>query len=205
VSTFAPEYIQVHERIDAFMLRYPEGSLQSELIELTEARVVIKGYAYRTPDDPRPGTGHSSLGIPGTTSFTRGSEVENCETSAWGRAIAALGFEVKRGIATAEEVENKKGEPQNGSRSVQEPRRAPQTESVVLSATPRPTVVPNTPPEPDEDGWQGLIEGTSAASRDDCPAHGQPWRTVPAGMSKSGKPYASFRACPERDCKERPR
>ncbi len=101
------DYVPVSDRIDAFYRSHPEGSIQSEIVELTSERVTIKATAYRTPDDPRPGVGHSSLEIPGKTSFTKGSEIENAETSAWGRAIAALGFEVKRGLASAEEVRNK--------------------------------------------------------------------------------------------------
>ena len=88
-------------------------------MELTDSRVTVKAYAYRTPEDARPGIGHSSLEIPGRTPYTKGSEIENCETSAWGRAIAALGFEVKRGISSAEEVRNKQsgqGEPRHGAR-----------------------------------------------------------------------------------------
>ena len=111
MSGFAPDYIQVNERIIAFRDRYPEGSLQGEIVELTEARVVIKGYAYRTPDDTRPGIGHSALEIPGKTPYTRGSEIENAETSAWGRALAALGFEVKRAVASADEIASKAEEP----------------------------------------------------------------------------------------------
>lgn len=105
------DYVPVNERIERFLERYPDGSMQSEIVELTSSRVTVKAFAYRTPDDPRPGIGHSSLDIPGSTSFTRGSEIENAETSAWGRAIAALGFEVKRGLASAEEVRNKQPEP----------------------------------------------------------------------------------------------
>jgi|SRR6185369_10420658 len=38
-----------------------------------------------------------------------------------------------------------------------------------------------------------------------CPIHSQPWRTVPAGISKTtGKPYNSFRACPVPGCQQRP-
>lgn len=114
------DYVPVNERIEAFTKEYPEGSLQSEIVELTDSRVTVKGYAYRKPDDPRPGVGHSSLEIPGKTNFTRGSEIENAETSAWGRAIAALGFEVKRGIASHEEVRNK----QSGAEA---PKREAQT------------------------------------------------------------------------------
>lgn len=105
------DYVPVNERIAAFYAKHPEGSLQAEIVELNETRVVMRAYAYRTPDDVRPGIGYSSLEIPGRTSYTRGSEIENCETSCWGRAIAALGFEVKRGIASAEEVRNKERSP----------------------------------------------------------------------------------------------
>jgi hypothetical protein len=108
------DYVPVNERIDAFYAKHPEGSLQSDIFELSPDRVVIKAWAYRTPDDPRPGVGHSSLNIPGSTPFTKFSEIENAETSAWGRAIAALGFEVKRGVSSREEVRNK--QPQGGER-----------------------------------------------------------------------------------------
>lgn len=101
------DYVQVNERIIAFYAKFPDGSLQSEVVTLTDKLVVIKGYAYRSPSDPRPGIGHSSMMIPGTTPYTEDSEVENAETSAWGRALAALGFEVKRSVASRQEIENK--------------------------------------------------------------------------------------------------
>lgn len=103
------DYVTVAERIAAFHTRHPEGSLQAEVVTMTDKLVVVKAYAYRTADDIRPGIGWSSLEIPGKTPYTRGSELENAESSAWGRAIAALGFEVKRGIATANEIANKDG------------------------------------------------------------------------------------------------
>lgn len=103
------DYIQVNERIMKFYETYENGSLQSELVRMDDKLVIVKAWAYRTPDDPRPGVGYSSMEIPGSTSFTKGSELENTETSAWGRALAALGFEVKRGIASKEEVQNKSG------------------------------------------------------------------------------------------------
>ena len=100
-------YVEVKDRIEAFYAKYPEGSIQSEIVMLTDNKVVVKAYAYRFLEDVRPGIGHSQLGIPGKTNYTRESELENAETSAWGRAIAALGFEVKRAVASAEEVRNK--------------------------------------------------------------------------------------------------
>lgn len=118
------DYIEVAERIAAFKAAHPEGSLQAEIHTLTDALVVMKAYAYRSPDDQRPGVGWSSLGIPGATPYTRGSEIENCETSAWGRAIAALGFEVRRGIASAQEVRNKT-QPQGAASTSRPTQRQP--------------------------------------------------------------------------------
>lgn len=97
-------YVTVDQRIVAFKEAFPEGSLQSEIVLMSDNKVVIKAYAYRSPEDARPGIGHAAEVIPGKTSFQRDSELMVCETSAWGRAIAALGFEVKRGVATQEEV-----------------------------------------------------------------------------------------------------
>jgi hypothetical protein len=104
------DYVQVNERIVAFYEMYPEGGIQSEIVEFSEKRVVVKAYAYRKPGDPLPGIGHSYMALPGKTTYTIGSELENTETSAWGRALASLGFEVKRGIASHNEIENKRHE-----------------------------------------------------------------------------------------------
>lgn len=100
-------YVTVAERVTAFYERYPDGSIQTDLLELTDSRVVVRASAFRHPEDPRPGVGHAAMTIPGSTSFTRGSELENTESSAWGRALAALGFETKRGIASADEIRSK--------------------------------------------------------------------------------------------------
>jgi hypothetical protein len=65
---------------------------------------VVKAYAYRTADDPRPGVGHAWESYPGSTAFTRTSELMVGETSAWGRALAALGIAVSKSIASKNEV-----------------------------------------------------------------------------------------------------
>ena len=103
-----PGYVEVSERIADFRERFPDGSLQAEIVELRDDLVIVKAYAYRTPDDERPGTGLASEPIPGKTNFTRDSELMNAETSAWGRALIAVGAaDAKRGIASANEVRNR--------------------------------------------------------------------------------------------------
>lgn len=103
-------YVSVEERITAFHSAHPEGAIQTEITHLTDALVVVKATVFKTPDHPRPTTAHSQINIPGKTPFTRDSEIENAETSAVGRALAFMGFDVRRGIASREEVRNKHNE-----------------------------------------------------------------------------------------------
>jgi hypothetical protein len=101
------DYIEVKDRIQAFHAKYPDGSLQSEYEIRTlgdKTWIVVKAYAYRTADDLRPGIGHAWESYPGSTAFTRTSELMVGETSAWGRALAALGIAVSKSIASKNEV-----------------------------------------------------------------------------------------------------
>ena len=109
------DYVDVKERIRLFLERYPDGRLVTDELYMQEdpdgkVRVWGRALAYRTPDDPHPGVGHSYMEVPGATSFTRGSEAENVETSAWGRAIGATGIGIDKSIATTDEIDAKEGE-----------------------------------------------------------------------------------------------
>jgi hypothetical protein len=106
------DYVEVSERIRQFVEQYPAGSLQADwgMVDRDgEQWLAVKAYAYRTADDPRPGIGHAWEPIPGRTPYTKGSELMNGETSAWGRALAAIGIAVNRGIASANEVRSAQG------------------------------------------------------------------------------------------------
>ena len=106
-------YVTVPERIALFYKRYPEGSLQMDPPVFTEVEgkhyVIGRAYAYRTPDDARPGIGTAWEVIPGSTPFTRGSEIMNLETSSWGRAIGSLNIGIDKSVATWDEIEAAKG------------------------------------------------------------------------------------------------
>lgn len=106
--SFAEGYIDVATRIAEFYGKYPDGSLQMDdpqWVEVDGQQLIwARAYAYRTPDDPRPGIGHAWELVPGRTPYTRGSELMNLETSCWGRCLAALGIGTKQGIATSDEI-----------------------------------------------------------------------------------------------------
>jgi hypothetical protein len=122
------DYVDVAARIVEFRAKYPAGYLAplnpAEPFKLVQAQgfeksgdvvqqtfVVVVAAACREPGDQCPGVGMAWEVFPGRTPYTRGSELMNAETSAWGRAIIALGAaDAKRGIASQEEVRNRQAE-----------------------------------------------------------------------------------------------
>jgi hypothetical protein len=101
-------YEEVPDRIARFIATYPEGRLTGthKIIEVGgNTFVEYVAFAHRSDTDEVPGRGVTWEPYPGRTPYTKDSEVENAETSAWGRALAAIGFTGKK-IATAEEVAN---------------------------------------------------------------------------------------------------
>ena len=122
------DYIDVAQRVAEFRVKHPEGSLQPlnpeqpfEVRELAGADkngkevrgtfIIYTAAAYRTPDDPRPGVGCAYEVFPGRTPYTAGSELQNAETAAWGRAIvAALAADTRAGVSSQQEVRNRQAE-----------------------------------------------------------------------------------------------
>src|SRR5262245_52160652 len=99
-SRWAADYVDVGERLRLFREEYPTGTVQPadptrpvHVVTVGEdVWLVFVAAAFRTPDDPRPSMGTAAEAYPGKTPYTRGSEVQNAETSAWGRALAGLGI-----------------------------------------------------------------------------------------------------------------
>ncbi|MBC7910491.1 MAG: hypothetical protein H7Y30_08325 [Pyrinomonadaceae bacterium] len=66
---------------------------------------MMKAEVFRNSDDAQPAaTGHA-FEMRGEGFVNKTSYIENCESSSVGRALAMLGFEVRRGIASREEME----------------------------------------------------------------------------------------------------
>lgn len=119
-KNFMDDYVDVAERIRQFYDTYPDGRLSGDAWSIAhvgdKAFIVCEARAYRTADDPLPGVGLAWEPLPGQTPFSKNSELMVCQTSAWGRAIAALGFATKH-IASANEVMSR----QNGHRTIDIP------------------------------------------------------------------------------------
>ena len=113
-----PNYKQVPERIADFKEKHPEGRLRPADLARPfwfeqvgeKCFLVYVAAAYQSPEDPLPGIGCAWEPFPGTTPYTRNSELQNAETSAWGRAIVASLASESKTIASAEDVRNRKGD-----------------------------------------------------------------------------------------------
>lgn len=113
------DYNDVASRIAEFRSKYPDGCLRPAdldtpyLIEHIDeqAYIVVVAAAYRAPDDQTPGVGMAYEPVPGRTPYTKFSELQNAETAAWGRAIVAvLAADTRKGVASTEEVRNRRAE-----------------------------------------------------------------------------------------------
>lgn len=95
-------YVMVNERIKEFREKYKGWSLVSEIIELNEDSCVIKASVIDDNGILR-ATGFAQEDR-ASSMINKTSFVENCETSAWGRALSNLGIGIDESIASAEEV-----------------------------------------------------------------------------------------------------
>jgi len=105
------EYIPVNERVKAYRKLYPEGEIRTKIVELKDGFILMEatvydengkllsnGYAYERENN----------GYINKTSY-----IENCETSAVGRALGFLGIGIDDSIASAEEVKNAQVQQEN--------------------------------------------------------------------------------------------
>ena len=109
-KAFAADYVEVADRIRAWYEAYPSARIETEIVSISDKLVVVKAQAFRgeAPDEKPAGVGHSSMNIPGSTPYTRGSELENTETSAAGRALVMAGLPSKK-VASGDEIRAKSG------------------------------------------------------------------------------------------------
>ncbi len=96
------DYIEVNQRILAFWELYPNGRITTELLADDGKRCTFKATVY--DGENLLATGHS-FEFQGAGMVNKTSYVENCETSAVGRALGMLGIGVTESIASADEVQ----------------------------------------------------------------------------------------------------
>lgn len=98
------EYAEVNQRIKAFRMVCPNGTINTEMISNEDGVCVFR--AYITDEDGKLlGTG-TAYEKEKASRINATSYIENCETSAVGRALGMCGFGIDTSVASAEEVES---------------------------------------------------------------------------------------------------
>ena len=97
------EYVEVNQRILAFWEMYPEGRITTELVSDDGERCLFKAYVI--VNGTVVATGHA-FESKASSAVNKSSYIENCETSAIGRALGIFGIGITESIASAEEVES---------------------------------------------------------------------------------------------------
>lgn len=102
------DYATVQERIEAFWKKYPKGSILTTNLTTADDRgrgqwVVQATVFFDRTDELAAGQG-MAFEIDGTAGANQTSALENCETSAIGRALATAGFATSKNRASREEM-----------------------------------------------------------------------------------------------------
>lgn len=98
------QYETVESRITRFYEQFKNGRIITELIAYSDNAFIVKAFVYRNDTDTNPAsTGFAEEKV-GSSPVNRTSALENCETSAIGRALANLNFAPKGARPTVEEM-----------------------------------------------------------------------------------------------------
>lgn len=100
------EYAPVNERVKEFIEKYASKGYYflTEIVELSADSVVCKCTVY-SPEDKAIATGYAQEDR-SSSNINKTSYVENCETSAVGRALGMIGIGIDAAMASADEVAN---------------------------------------------------------------------------------------------------
>jgi hypothetical protein len=186
------DYETVEERLVKYWKEHPDGRIDTTLVESTLQRFIVKASIFRTEVDVQAWT----TGYAEETVSTRGvnstSALENCETSAIGRALANAGYVTKGKRPSREEMAKvKAAEPKPFAEKL--------ADRVIMPVEDDPWTVKAVAPAPSAAEAVALVQEVLGAVKLDkdvplcknCHDHKpMTWKT---GVSaKNGRPWANF-------------
>jgi hypothetical protein len=195
------DYETVETRLEKWHGQYPDSRLETELIEASNTRFIVFCKLFKTEADPKPcatGLAFETITEKGVNST---SALENCETSAIGRALANAGFAAKGKRASREEMAKvNNAEPNQYEKKLAERRYSPPgTKSAAVEDALRASfAVENKEADPQQWTVSEVVDQIASATPNEPPAceHGH---ILKQGISKGGKPYYGY-VCKAKQC-----
>jgi hypothetical protein len=195
------DYETVETRLEKWHGQFPDSRIETELIEASNTRFIVVCRLFKTEADAKP----CSSGIASETISDRGvnatSALENCETSAIGRALANAGFAAKGKRASREEmVKVADGEPKSFQEKLESKQniygksgRSAAIETALRSSFEADKDVPPV-------AWTvGDVVAEIGASIPNEPPACEHGHILKEGISKGGKPYRGY-VCKAKQC-----
>ena len=163
------DYETVESRLEKYWKDYPDGRVATKIEQASDVRYIVSAELFKTEADAKAcatGLASESISDRGVNST---SALENCETSAIGRALANAGYAAKGKRASREEM----------------------TKVVQLQAVPQSFTVDRTEPLPiSNEDWVKAATKTTPKAPPACCAKGN---NLVTGISKTnGKPYYGY-------------
>ena len=104
VNIKGKEYVEVNERVKYFVKTYPNWRIETELLSNVDGVCIFKASVKDELGQVR-ATGHA-YEKESSSFINKTSYIENCETSAVGRALGFFGIGIDTSIASSDEVTN---------------------------------------------------------------------------------------------------
>ena len=201
------DYETVEERLIKFWKDHPDGQIHTELLDSANGRFIVMARIFRTEADSRPWTS----GLAEETIQGRGvnatSALENCETSAIGRALANAGYATKGKRPSVEEMQKVQRAAQVRTEVEQVKAKMLETSGTYIPVVKEEdpwTIKPATMPPTMGEAVATVKEIIGGQTEKDIPhcQHGEmAWKT---GTTKAGKPWGHFKCTSSRidQCKD---
>ena len=195
------DYETVEVRLEKWIKEFPDGRIETELIEASNTRFIVGAKLFKTEADPKPcatGLAFETITEKGVNST---SALENCETSAIGRALANAGFAAKGKRASREEMAKvNNDEPNQYEKKLAERKYSPPaTRSAAVEDALRASfAVENKEADPQQWTVSEVVDQIASSTPNEPPAceHGH---ILKQGISKGGKPYYGY-VCKAKQC-----
>ena len=186
------DYETVESRLDKWHDKFPDSRVETELIEATNSRFIVFAKLFKTEADAKPcatGLAFENITEKGVNST---SALENCETSAIGRALANAGFAAKGKRASREEMAKVNA---NEFEKKLEQRRygsAGSRSAAVEDALRASFEVDNKQDDPSLWSVEQAVDAIGKSTPKEPPVCCDKGHVLKQGISKSGKPYYGY-------------
>ena len=97
------KYAEVNQRIKAFRMVYPTGTIETTMLNDNDGICTFRAEIYNGKELLATGTARENIK---SSYINQTNYIENCETSAVGRALGMCGFGVDVSLSSADEVQN---------------------------------------------------------------------------------------------------